>query len=99
LWAYTNKDNTQTSPDVATSVQQPSNDFLVSISLGTSNDYNNDYDNEVPIPAQQPTDSLIPVSSGPLDDYNYNAYDDKVDLTNQLLRESWTNNGYVLPDS
>jgi hypothetical protein len=99
LWAYTNGDNTQTSPDVATSAQQPSNDSLVSISSGTPNDYNDDYDDEVPIPAQQPTNSLIPVSSGPLDGYNYDAYDDEVDPTDQLLRESWTDNGYALPDS
>ncbi|KAE8442401.1 hypothetical protein EG329_003418 [Mollisiaceae sp. DMI_Dod_QoI] len=82
LWAYTNGDNTQTSLDVATSAQQPLNDSLVSISSGTPNDYNDDYDDEVPIPAQQPTDSLIPVSSGP-DGYNYDAYDDEVDLTDQ----------------
>jgi hypothetical protein len=100
LWAYTNGDNTQTSPDIATSAQQLSNDSLVSISSGTPNDYNYDaYDNGVPIPAQQPTDSLIPVSSGPLDGYNYDAYDDEVDPTDQLLRESWTDNGCASPDT
>ncbi|KAH7408975.1 hypothetical protein BKA64DRAFT_720342 [Cadophora sp. MPI-SDFR-AT-0126] len=68
LWAYTNRDNTQTSPDVATSVQQL-------------------------------TDSLIPVSSGPPDGYNYDAYDDEAGPTDQLLRESWTDNRYASPDA
>ena len=67
LWAYTNGGNTQTSPDVATS-------------------------------AQQPTDSLIPVSSGPPDGSN-DAYDDEAGPTDQLLRESWTDNGYASPDA
>jgi hypothetical protein len=53
--------NTQTSPDVAISAQQPSNDSLVSIYSGIPNDYDDAYDDEVPIPAQHPTDSLIPV--------------------------------------
>jgi len=49
--------------------------------------------------AQPPNDSLIPVSSGPLDGYNYDTYDDEVDPTDQLLRESWTDNRYALPDT
>ncbi|KAF7859680.1 hypothetical protein EAF04_008759 [Stromatinia cepivora] len=68
LWAYMKGDNTQTSPDVATS-------------------------------AQQLTDSLIPISSGPPDGYNYDAYDDEAGPTDQLLRESWTYNGYASPDA
>ncbi|KAE8440665.1 hypothetical protein EG329_006844 [Mollisiaceae sp. DMI_Dod_QoI] len=100
LWAYTNRDNTQASPGVATSAQQPSNDSLVSISPGTPNDYNYEaYDDGVPIPAQQPTDSLIPVSPSPPDGYNYDAYDDEVGPTDQLLRESWTDNGNASPDA
>lgn len=99
LWAYTNGDNTQTSPDVSTSAQQPSKDPLVSISSGTPDDCNCDaHDHGVPIPAQQSTDSLAPVSSGPPDGYNCNAYDDE-DPTDQLLRESWTVNGYASPDA
>ena len=35
LWAYTGADNTQTSPDVTISAQQPSRDFLVPLSPGT----------------------------------------------------------------
>ncbi|KAH6716423.1 hypothetical protein BKA61DRAFT_721019 [Leptodontidium sp. MPI-SDFR-AT-0119] len=97
LWAYTNGDNTQTSPDVATSAQQLPNDSLVSMSSGTPNDHGA-YDDGVPMPAQQPTDSLIPVS-GPLDGYNYDASDNDVDPTDQLLRESWMDNGCASPDT
>lgn len=82
MWAYTNKNNTQTSPDIITSTQQPSNNSLVFISLGTLNNYNYNYNNKVPIPVQQPTNSLIPVSSSLLNNYNYNAYNNKVNLTN-----------------
>jgi hypothetical protein len=47
LWAYTNRGNTQTSPDVPTSAQQPSNNSLVSISSSTPDGYNSDaYDDE-----------------------------------------------------
>jgi hypothetical protein len=69
LWAHTNRDNTQTPPDIPISAQQPSNDSLVSI------------------------------SSGPPDGYNCDTYDDEVDPTDQLLRESWTDNGYASPDA
>jgi hypothetical protein len=48
LWAYTNRDNTQIPPDVATSAQQPLNDALVLISSGTPDGYNCDaYDDGV----------------------------------------------------
>ncbi|MCJ1399897.1 hypothetical protein MMC11_003100 [Xylographa trunciseda] len=64
-----------------------------------SNDFNDVYDDKDPISAQQPTGSLIPVSSVPLDGYNYDAYNDEVDPTYQLLKESWTDNGYASPDT
>lgn len=100
LWVYTNRDNIQPSPDVATSAQQPSNDSLVSISPGTPNDYNYEaYDDRVPIPVQQPTDSLIPVSLSPPDGYNYDTYNEEAGPADQLLRESWTDNGHSSPDA
>ena len=44
-----------------------------------------------PTSARQPTDSMVPISSGTPDQYNYGAYDDEVDPTDQLLREFRTN--------
>ena len=54
---------------------------------------------DVAISAQQPTDSLILVASGPRDGYNYDVYDSEAGPTDQLLRESRTNNGPVWPDA
>ncbi|KAL5331424.1 hypothetical protein ACEPPN_000954 [Leptodophora sp. 'Broadleaf-Isolate-01'] len=78
-------------------LQQLPNDSLFSMSSGTPNDHGA-YDDGVPMPAQQPTDALIPVS-GPMDGYNYDASDDDVDPTDQLLRESWMDNGCTSPDT
>ncbi|KAK0110276.1 hypothetical protein ONS96_001896 [Cadophora gregata f. sp. sojae] len=99
LWAYTNRDKTQTSPDVPTSTPQLSSDPLISISSVIPGDCNCDaYDHGISTSAQQLTDSLPPVSSAPPAGYNCNASDDE-DPTDQLLRESWTVNGDVSPDA
>ncbi|KAM3066353.1 hypothetical protein ACMFMG_003138 [Clarireedia jacksonii] len=66
LWAYTNRDNAKNPPHVPTSAQQLPSESSASVSLYTSDG--------VPIPAQQQTDTAVPVSSGSLDGYNYDAY-------------------------
>jgi hypothetical protein len=55
LWAHTNRDNTQTPPDVPTSAQQPPNVSLVRVSLCPPDGFDCDaYDDEV-----DPTDQLL----------------------------------------
>jgi hypothetical protein len=55
LWAYANRYVTQTSPNVPTSAQQPSNDSLVSISSGTPDGHNRDAQDD----GVDPTDQLL----------------------------------------